>query len=121
MLQLQNKRAIITSGSDGIGFGIAKAFVEQGADVVIIARDEKKLAQAKATLSSMTTGVVMTLAADLSETAKLANITKQITDLWSEIDILVNNAGTAQFSAFEQVTHNELDRLINLKGTSKNP
>ncbi len=40
---LSGKRAVITGGSDGIGLGIAKAFAQNGASVLLIARDEGKL------------------------------------------------------------------------------
>lgn len=114
MFQLQNKRAVITGGSDGIGFGIAKAFIENGADVYLIARNEKKLAVAKEKLSRINGQEVHYLSADLSDYSAMTASVMKITKIWPEIDIVVNNAGTAIFSAFETVTFDELESLIKL-------
>lgn len=111
---LQNKRAVITGGSDGIGLGIAKAFVENGADVIIGGRSEKKLEDARSRLLALRDGAVYCISADLSDYSTLSATGQQITEIWPEIDILVNNAGAAMFSPFEQVTVDELDTLINL-------
>lgn len=111
---LQNKRAVITGGSDGIGLGIAKAFVENGADVVIIARSEKKLQDARSQLLAISDRQVHCVSADLSDYAAVSETARQIAELWPDIDSLVNNAGTALFSPFEKVTLDELDALIAL-------
>lgn len=114
MPQLQNKKAVITGGSDGIGLGIAKAFVENGADVVIIARSEKKLQDARSQLLAISEREVHCISADLSDASAVSETARQITELWPAIDSLVNNAGTALFSPFEKVTNDELDALIAL-------
>ena len=46
MTLLKGKKAIITGGSEGIGFAIAEAFIKNGAEVLIIARDKEKLSKA---------------------------------------------------------------------------
>jgi len=114
MKQLYNKRAVITGGSDGIGLGIAKAFVENGADIIIIGRNKNKLKHAKSQLSNIADREVHCIQADLSDCQNLPAVAEQVFEIWTEIDILVNNAGVAIFSAFENVTPNELDSLINL-------
>ena len=114
MKQLYNKRAVITGGSDGIGLGIAKAFVENGADIIIIGRNKNKLNQAKSQLSNIADQEVHCIQADLSDCQNLPAVASQVCETWSGIDILVNNAGVAIFSAFESVTLNELDNQINL-------
>jgi len=114
MVQLQNKRAVITGGSDGIGLGIAKAFVENGADVVIVARNEKKLEDTRSQLSGISDRKVHCISADLANYSTISKTAKRIIEIWSDIDILVNNAGAALFSPFEKVTLDELDALINI-------
>jgi len=52
-MNLQNATALITGGSSGIGFAIAKVFVDAGARVAITGRDEKKLYKAAETLSAV--------------------------------------------------------------------
>ena len=51
MKQLNNKTAVITGGSDGIGYAIAEAFARNGSDLLLIARGEEKLIAAKERLS----------------------------------------------------------------------
>lgn len=48
---LSGKRAVVTGGSDGIGLGIAKAFAQNGASVLLVARDEGKLRKSATALS----------------------------------------------------------------------
>ncbi|MDD5277137.1 MAG: SDR family NAD(P)-dependent oxidoreductase [Methylovulum sp.] len=114
MVQLQHKRAVITGGSDGIGLGIAKAFVENGADIVIVARNEKKLEDARSQLLSISDRKVHCISADLADYPTISKTAEQIIEIWSDIDILVNNAGAASFSPFGKATLDELDALINI-------
>lgn len=114
MSQLHHKKAVITGGSDGIGLGIAKAFVENGADVVIIARNEEKLGAARSQLIALSNREVHCLSADLADCSTLPETAWRIIEICPNIDILVNNAGNAIFTPFSQVTQAELDDLMNL-------
>ncbi len=113
MKLLENKRAIVTGGSQGIGFGIAKAFVQGGADILLIARDNKKLDRAVTELSGYGPEVKF-LSADLSEVDGISDIAEKIMKDWRKIDILVNNVGTARFTPFSDVDAEELRWLIDL-------
>ena len=113
MKLLSNRRTVITGGSDGIGFGIAKAFVANDADVLLIARDRKKLERAAAELSSYGRKIEW-LSADLSDISSIDKLARKITGIYPEIDILVNNAGFARFTPFDKVEMDELDAHINL-------
>ncbi|OIQ99138.1 gluconate 5-dehydrogenase [mine drainage metagenome] len=114
MRQLQNKRAVITGGSDGIGFGIAKSFIENGADVLIIARSKKKLEDARCQLSAISDQKIHCISADLSNCSAVSETANRIATIWPDLDIIVNNAGSGIFSPFEDVTFDEFDALINL-------
>ncbi len=110
---LSNKKAVITGGSDGIGLGIAQAFAEQGADLLLIGRDRGKLEKAAAEVSGCG-GRAATLSWDLSAVDSIAELGHEIRAMYPEIDILVNNAGTARFTPFAEVQQQELDLLIDL-------
>ncbi len=113
MKMLSGKKAVITGASDGIGLGIAKAFAQNGADVLLIARDMEKLDKASAELTSY--GVnIKTISVDLSNISAIEKVSIQILSEWNEIDILVNNVGIARFTPFSEVTESEFDLHLNL-------
>lgn len=113
MKALEKRKAIITGGSDGIGYAIAKSFAENGADLLLVARNQEKLLKAASQLTN--TGVsVETLAHDLSSINSIAELTDKIINIFPEIDILVNNAGTAEFTPFERVSIQDLNYSFNL-------
>ena len=114
MKNLNNKNAVITGGSDGIGLGIAKAFAREGANLLLIGRDPEKLQRAQQTLLNEFGVQVHTLSADLSKTETVAEVVKGIEELLSKVDILVNNAGLGKFIPFEQVDSTLYDAHFNL-------
>ena len=114
MKNLNNKNAVITGGSDGIGLGIAKAFAREGANLLLIGKDPEKLQKAQQALLNEFGVQVHTLSADLSKTETVAEVVKDIEQLLSTVDILVNNAGLGKFIPFEQVDSTLYDAHFNL-------
>ncbi|GJH39989.1 dehydrogenase [Capnocytophaga sp. HP1101] len=114
MKDLNNKNAVITGGSDGIGLGIAKAFAREGANLLLIGKDPEKLEKAQKELLNEFAVQVYTLSADLSETETLTEVVKNIEKLLPTVDILVNNAGLGKFVPFEQVDNTLYDAHFNL-------
>ena len=114
MKNLNNKNAVITGGSDGIGLGIAKAFAREGANLLLIGKDPEKLQRAQQELLNEFGVQVHTLSADLSKTEIVTEVVKDIERLLSTVDILVNNAGLGKFVPFEQVDNTLYDAHFNL-------
>ncbi|MDO4880406.1 MAG: glucose 1-dehydrogenase [Capnocytophaga sp.] len=114
MKQLENKNAVITGGSDGIGLGIAKAFAQNGVNLLLIGKDTEKLQKAQKELQRAYTTQVHILATDLSITENIPEVSQNILQLFSSIDILVNNAGLGKFAPFEQVDTTLYDAHFNL-------
>ena len=114
MKNLNNKNAVITGGSDGIGLGIAKAFAREGANLLLIGKDPEKLQKAQQALLNEFGVQVHTLSADLSKTETVTEVVKDIERLLPAVDILVNNAGLARFVPFEQVDNTLYDAHFNL-------
>ncbi len=114
MKVLENKNAVITGGSDGIGLGIAKAFAQNGANLLLIGKDPNKLERAQQALLNEFAVQVHTLSADLSKTETVTEVVKDIERLLPAVDILVNNAGLARFVPFEQVDNTLYDAHFNL-------
>ncbi|MBS4214688.1 MULTISPECIES: SDR family NAD(P)-dependent oxidoreductase [Neobacillus] len=88
-LQLQGKNVLITGGSKGIGKAIAKAFVDEGANVTITARGLGYLEEAKAELG----GNVLIYQADLTNPEERDKLIHTFIEENGTIDILINNAG----------------------------
>jgi NAD(P)-dependent dehydrogenase (short-subunit alcohol dehydrogenase family) len=86
-LGLKHRRVLVTGGSQGIGKAIARGFLAEGAEVVIVARDHERLEAAVAELAP--TGRITSRALDLSQ----RGAPETLADAYPETDILVNNAG----------------------------
>lgn len=110
---LKNKYAVITGGSDGIGFAIAEMFAKNGADICIVARNEEKLLEAKNNLKTYGTSISV-INGDLSDISAIKDISDKILEISPDIDILVNNAGIGRFIPFEQMDSNIFDMHLNL-------
>jgi len=91
-LGLTGKRALITGGSRGIGFAIAQALAAEGVSIGLIARDEGGLADAAVRLADRGTTVV-TVAADVTDTAALGDAVEEIAAGLGGLDLMVANAG----------------------------
>jgi 3-oxoacyl-[acyl-carrier protein] reductase len=91
-LGLSGSRALITGGSRGIGFAIADALAAEGVSIGLMARESAGLAEAAARLADRGTKVV-TVAADVTDTAGLGNAVEKIAAGLGGLDLLVANAG----------------------------
>jgi 2-dehydro-3-deoxy-D-gluconate 5-dehydrogenase len=91
MFDLANKVAIVTGGTSGIGFGIAKGFLRAGARVALIGRDEARGAKALAVLDA--NGAAIYVKADISVGEQCQRMVDDVEKHFGRVDILVNNAG----------------------------
>ena len=88
ILKLSGKIAIVTGGSRGIGFATAKIFAENGAKVIITAKDSKRLEKSVSEIPN-TIGI----AADIRNENDVKKVVEQTIKKFGKLDILVNNAG----------------------------
>ncbi|MFD9904170.1 SDR family oxidoreductase [Streptomyces sp. NPDC059063] len=90
MTSLKGKTALVTGGRTGIGFGIATALVERGANVVITARSEDKLREAAAQLGDdRAIGIV----GEASDPEHARSAVAAAVERFGSLDLLVNNVG----------------------------
>src|SRR5271154_2413222 len=90
-LLLKDKVIFLTGGSCGIGRDCAKAYVAEGAKVVIVALDQDEVATAAAELGADHLGLVC----DVSRDAEVAAAIKQTLERYGRLDAVHNNAGIA--------------------------
>jgi NAD(P)-dependent dehydrogenase (short-subunit alcohol dehydrogenase family) len=114
MSKLQGKVAVITGGTVGIGFAIAKRFVDEGAFVFITGRRQKELDEAVKGLGNNVVGV----RGDVSKLHDLDSLYGTVTAK-GRMDVLVANAGIGEFAPLASLTEEHFDRLfdLNVKGT----
>ena len=114
MARLNNKTAVITGGTTGIGFATAKEFISEGARVIITGRNEARLIEAANKLGDN----AIALLADVRSLGDLDRLATKVKKEFGSIDILFANAGIGQFSPLEQIDeefyNNQFD--INVKG-----
>lgn len=115
------RNAIITGGGSGIGFEIAKSFLEENIDnIILIGRNIERLESAKKRLGDCYTNKVKVLSLDIADVDKSEKIlTEYLANISFKVDILINNAGVMCGQLFPLITENEFDRVmdINIKGT----
>ena len=110
MGNLNNKIAVITGGSTGIGLATAQRFIEDGAQVVITGRNQEALELAMAELGDRATGI----RGDVANLEDLDRLFAQVQQQFGRIDVLFANAGIAPFVPFEAVTEEHFDGLFNI-------
>ena len=92
----QGKRVLVSGGRSGIGYGIAKQYLELGAQVFICSRKEEPLKKAAEELSGY--GTCLSHPCDIRKPEQIQSLAEQIQEHFGGLDILVNNAG-GQFPA----------------------
>ena len=112
-IELTGKVAIVTGGAQGIGFGIAKSFLEAGARVVIADRNEDALKRATADLKARFETKVRGVLADISIEEDVKKMVEETVREFDTIDILVNNAGFGGMNYFWEMSLHEWDDVLN--------
>lgn len=117
MNRLRDKVAVVTGGNSGIGLSTAKAFVDEGAKVVIFGRDQKILDAAVGTLGEHAIGVK----GDVTSNPDLDTLYATAEQWVGKVDVIFANAGVAEFRPIEAVPDEHFGKVfdINVKGALK--
>jgi short-subunit dehydrogenase len=103
MAEMRGKVVLITGGSRGLGFGIAREFVSLGSKVAICARDEAELDRAAAELRAMG-GRVLTVVCNVANAEQVGQMVRRVVEELGPVDVLVNNAGVISVGPIESQT-----------------
>jgi NAD(P)-dependent dehydrogenase (short-subunit alcohol dehydrogenase family) len=109
MSRLDNKVAIVTGGSSGIGLATAHRFISDGARVIVTGRNQEALDTAVAELGDRAMGI----RGDVAQLEDLDRMFGKVKKQFGHVDVLFANAGIAPFVPFAAVTEEHFDGLFN--------
>ena len=117
-MKLENKVAIITGGTKGIGYGIAEEYLKEGAKITICSRNAQEGVKAAKELGKL--GEVLYLQADVSSIEDNQMLVDETVKKYGRLDIFVANAGIndPDKTHYLHITEEQYDRIlgVNLKG-----
>ena len=113
MKKLDNKIALLTGASSGIGAVIAKTLADEGVKVVGVARSEDGLDKTRKDIEA-SGGKFHSISFDVSETSNLSLLKSKVKSIVGKIDILVNNAGIEEYNYFQNYTLEYIEKITSV-------
>lgn len=116
--RLKEKKVLITGASSGIGREIALLFAREGADLCLVARRSKELAEVVGRCRSLGAHAYEVVA-DITDQTQVQRMAREGVAALERIDILINNAGYGKYGPFLSMPIEEWDRMwmVNVRGT----
>ncbi|HUI92125.1 MAG TPA: SDR family NAD(P)-dependent oxidoreductase [Chitinivibrionales bacterium] len=115
-MDLSNRTVLVTGGTGGIGFGIAKAFKEAGSAVIVCGRNREKLAKARQALPG-----ILAIPCDVGDAGQRKSLAAEVLRRFPALDVLVNNAGIQRYidlkKGLAELNSGEDEIATNLVGT----
>lgn len=113
-MKLSDARALVTGGSSGIGREVARVLAEQGAEVAICGRDEKRLREAASAIGATA------IPGDVSVEADAVRIVRETIAAFPAYNVLVNNAAIGAFAPLMDATADDMRRVweVNVLGAT---
>lgn len=112
-MRLLNRVALITGGSRGIGFSIAKKFAEEGAKIVLFDIDEKELQKAEKKLRNQHYEVYSKVV-NVTQPEEVEHAVTEVINKYKSIDIIVNNAGIIRDNLLFKMTDDDWQNVLNV-------
>ena len=114
-MRLENKVAIITGASRGIGFAIAEAFVREGAKVAVCG---SRLSSAEKAVSILREkypqAEMLPIGVNVNDTEEIKSMVSAVVDKWGRVDALVNNAGVTSTKSILEMTDEDFTSVIDI-------
>ncbi|MDO4756953.1 MAG: SDR family oxidoreductase [Parabacteroides sp.] len=111
---LAGRVAVVTGASTGLGLQMAKAFANQGANLVLLARRINLLEENAKAISEEFGVEVLPFACDITDTEKVKAAVKATMERFGRVDILVNNAGTGAVANAEDITDEQFKKEMDI-------
>ena len=114
-MKLTGKVALITGGSRGIGFAIAKILSENGASVVITSKDSEKIKKAELEISNS-----LGISCNIKKKNEVKNVINKTIEKFGKLDILVNNAGIfPKIKLLHEIDEEEWNEVLDVNLTGQ--
>lgn len=117
-LQLKDRTAVVTGAATGIGFGIARAYAEAGANVVILDLNIEKAKDAAKKIEEEFGGKAIALKCDVTNTAEFNNCLDEAIKVFGKVDILANNAGITLIENVLEITKETWEKVFSINTTA---
>ena len=111
-ISFDGRVVVLTGGSRGLGLVMARMLVDEGARLVLLARDLSELERAREDLETSGRGEVMTLRCDVRRRADVRAAIDAVIDQWRSIDVLINNAGVIQVGPLEHMVEEDFENAM---------
>lgn len=109
-ISFEGRVVVITGGSRGLGLVMARLLVDEGARLVLLARDTEELERARAQLPA--DAEVMTLRCDIRRRADVRLAMDRVLERYGAVDVLINNAGVIQVGPLEHMTPDDFENAM---------
>jgi 3-oxoacyl-[acyl-carrier protein] reductase len=114
MRKLENKVAVVTGASKGIGAAIAKHLAAEGAKVVVNYASSKDGAEKVVKAITANGGTAIAMQGDVTNESDVSKLFEETKNAFGTLDILVNNAGIYQYEAIEEVSSATFHQQFNI-------
>lgn len=117
MKNLENKTALITGGTKGIGYGIAVAMLRENMNVAITGRTSIGTQKASDELNKPGSGEAIGIVSDVRDASSLKIAVDTILNKWGKLDVLIANAGVGHFGSIMDLTPEQWNETIDINLT----
>lgn len=116
---MQDKVVVVVGATGGIGSAVTRKLAQEGASLVLAARNSDRLATLASQLTSLEAGQVLSVPTDITNPSQVETLMSKAVAQFGQIDVLVNAAGAAIMKQYNKITPADLDAMLdlNLKGS----
>jgi len=115
--QLNQRTALITGGSKGIGLGVAESMVHQGMKVAVTSRSQKAADEAAAQLNKIKSDHAIGIECDVRDLKAQEASVQKVLDTWGQLDVVIANAGVGHFSPIQEMDPKDWQDVIDINLT----